>query len=175
MNVCQIFLCTHITYHCVHSALSYAFSFQQYALDTFSTSVSTDVLSFLPSQIFTEHLPWAMSPPGAGGCSQEWNRYWICLQGAYSPVAGWVKGRDKHILQKMFNAMKKRCRVPAGGRRGGGINADQVFRLFWRSNSEAQIWNMRRWEPGKEGVSSGKRKAVSPGLKEVKTVLCRIF
>ena len=36
-NIFQIFLCIHIPYHHVHSAVSYAFSFQQYAFGIFNS------------------------------------------------------------------------------------------------------------------------------------------
>ena len=67
-------------------------------------------------------------------------------------------GERRHILQKLFDAMKDRYGVPGGGRGGRGSRQTRPSGVFWRSKSEAQILNTRKRAPGKEGVISGKRK-----------------
>lgn len=83
--------------------------------------------------------------------------------------SGWGRaGRtDKHILQKVFNAMKGMCRVPGGGTWAGGCKADGASDFSEEATvKQTKILDMRQREPGKEGVISGKRKTMCQGLKK---------
>lgn len=63
---------------------------------------------------------------------------------------------DKHILQKMFNAMKGMCRVPGGGTWAGRWKADGASDFSEEATvKQTKILDMRQREPGKEGVISG--------------------
>lgn len=64
---------------------------------------------------------------------------------------------DKPILQNAFNAVKETgCVEEEDGITGA--NADQVFRLFWSSNSDVKIWKARKTAPGKSVSFQAKKK-----------------